>query len=256
METITKIKAPGLVLAVRLLWIGLILSFFTWIVGVSQNEVTPRVVIFSAIFGVITLSITAWIIIKISARRNWARILYLSLSVIGAPFSLLAMLANPHPFQVILLAIQFILVLTVLYLIFLGTGATEFEKFSLKSTKSKVLFLAFIVVTLIVWAGPFWNSGSKKDKWVAGVKLQMPAAICNTFVNNHTVSAALKEKNISYEKCVSLISSNLVDGCIQKYYSELPDKLSIVTGGTWGEKIGRCVGEEFYDKYLVDTNKK
>jgi hypothetical protein len=78
------VKPSQVVLAVRLLWgmlaLGLMNSAVQW---PKLVEATPAEMIVA--IQLVTFAIVGWLTIKISSGRNWARITYLVLFLIGLP---------------------------------------------------------------------------------------------------------------------------------------------------------------------------
>ncbi|MGQ3891533.1 hypothetical protein [Legionella sp. CNM-4043-24] len=88
-----------------------------------------------------------------------------------------------------------------------------------------------------------------KDEWLGKLKDVVPAMICTNFLNNEGVSKQLKVFNIDYSKCVSLIPAS-VDKCRDKYYKEIPDKITRDSAQQWGSTIGQCIGTDFAVTHL------
>jgi len=79
---------------------------------------------------VVVFGLTAWLVVKISAGRNWARITFLVLFLVGAvPYALnLVAMFDRSVLTGAVSAIQFALQLCALYLIFTGPGAGWFRR--------------------------------------------------------------------------------------------------------------------------------
>jgi hypothetical protein len=97
------------------------------------------------------------------------------------------------------------------------------------------------------------SSGSanemSKDVWLEKIKAVVPEPICKGFMEDASISARLKEKNISYENCVSLIPG-IADKCQKKYYDSLPAMINQESASKWGRTIGECIGGDFAINYL------
>lgn len=88
-----------------------------------------------------------------------------------------------------------------------------------------------------------------KDVWLGKIKAVVPEPICKGFMEDASISARLKEKDISYEKCVSLIPG-IADKCQKKYYDSLPAMINQESASKWGRTIGECIGGDFAINYL------
>ena len=72
--------------AVRLIWISIAIGLLTSAIRVSQL-VSGRYLILALLFAVVLFGIYLFLASRISAGRNWARIIFLVLMLIGLPFS-------------------------------------------------------------------------------------------------------------------------------------------------------------------------
>lgn len=88
-----------------------------------------------------------------------------------------------------------------------------------------------------------------KDVWLEKIKAVVPEPICKGFMEDPSISARLKEKNISYENCVGLIPA-IADKCQKKYYDSLPAMINQESASKWGRTIGECIGGDFAINYL------
>jgi hypothetical protein len=89
----------------------------------------------------------------------------------------------------------------------------------------------------------------EKDVWLAKIKAVVPEPICKGFMEDASIAARLKEKNISYDNCVSLIPG-IADKCQKKYYDSLPAMINQESASKWGRTIGECIGGDFAINYL------
>ncbi|KTD42845.1 hypothetical protein [Legionella parisiensis] len=92
-----------------------------------------------------------------------------------------------------------------------------------------------------------------KDEWLASFKEQAPAKMCRQLVDDPKTNKLLVNANISYDKCVALISVSF-DKCKTKFYSELPVNLDNKDASTWGNNLGKCIGMDFLSNNLTDTS--
>lgn len=82
-------KPNNVTLAIRLLWgvliIGVVNSALSWNYSISQvpADFPMNKDLFAFLMISITLGITAWLIYKISSGRNWARLVFLIMFIIG-----------------------------------------------------------------------------------------------------------------------------------------------------------------------------
>lgn len=88
-----------------------------------------------------------------------------------------------------------------------------------------------------------------KDKWLERIKQIVPEPICKGFMDDASISARLKEINMSYEDCVKAIPS-IAEKCQQKFYADIPDTVDRDSASKWGRKIGECIGAEFAINHL------
>lgn len=109
-----------------------------------------------------------------------------------------------------------------------------------------VLVLAYFII------GIFF-SGIPKDIWAKEFKLKTPTAMCYVYTHDSSTNSILLANNISYEKCISLISPS-VNKCTDLYLSSIPSKINPLSGGRWGSIIGKCAGDDFYNRYIAQTS--
>ncbi len=94
-------KPKNVILAIQLLWATIAVAVLSMALDWNQtleklnDQIThqfPGFPIKPELFIILiwgfTLAILIWLIIKITSGRNWARILYLIMTVIGLPFSI------------------------------------------------------------------------------------------------------------------------------------------------------------------------
>ncbi|ARG97003.1 hypothetical protein [Legionella micdadei] len=113
------------------------------------------------------------------------------------------------------------------------------------------LFCKAICAGVIVFLpAPAFADGLSKDDWINSLKDLAPAAVCKSFVQDNDLSKRLKEANISYDKCLTLIPTSF-DKCQAKYYSQIPDKITKKEAEKWGNNIGMCIGGDFTVNYLL-----
>lgn len=88
-----------------------------------------------------------------------------------------------------------------------------------------------------------------KDQWLQKIKEVVSEPICKGFMEDSSISARLKEQKITLEKCVTLIPP-IAEKCEKKYYDSVPAMITEENAGTWGRKIGECIGADFAMSYL------
>jgi len=91
-----------------------------------------------------------------------------------------------------------------------------------------------------------------KDVWLEKIKAVVPDPICKGFMEDASISARLKEQDISLQKCVGLIPA-IADKCQKKYYDSLPAMINQESASKWGRTIGECIGGDFAMTYLYPS---
>jgi hypothetical protein len=117
--------------AIRLLWIGFVLG----IVGIFLQPMktnAPAQWIGILIGGAIAFGIWAWVIVKIANGRNWARILFIVLAIIGLVFSAFSLpftlpIYKARPLSGVLAAVNLVLEVSTLYLLLTTAARTWFK---------------------------------------------------------------------------------------------------------------------------------
>ncbi len=117
--------------AVRLLWV----AFALGIVGMFLQPVkmsTPAQWIGVLVGGAIAFGLWAWVIVKIAQGRNWARILFIVLALLGLIFSVFALpltmpLYKEHPINGVVAVISLVLEIFTLYLLLTAAARTWFK---------------------------------------------------------------------------------------------------------------------------------
>src|SRR5688572_3939693 len=124
-------KPKQVSMAAQMLWatlgLGVINTALQWEYLTAVFSVEMLVAI-----QLVTLGIVAWLTIKISAGRNWARITYLVLTILGLPAILLQLPATfaRAPVSGLIGGLQLALQLYALYLIFFEPGRRWFRRIS------------------------------------------------------------------------------------------------------------------------------
>ena len=124
-------KPKQVSMAAQMLWatlaLGVINTALQWKYLMAVFSVEMLVVT-----QLLTLGIAAWLTIKISAGRNWARITYLVLTIVGLPAILLQLPATfaRAPVSGLVGGVQLVLQLYALYLIFFEPGRRWFRRSS------------------------------------------------------------------------------------------------------------------------------
>jgi hypothetical protein len=82
-------KPPAVIRAVTLLWGSLLIGLLNALSGpgASLLQLPPVVLVIAAVM----LALVALLVVKISAGRNWARIVLLVIVALGAPLSLIGL---------------------------------------------------------------------------------------------------------------------------------------------------------------------
>ena len=115
--------------AVTLLWASLALGIVTSLLDVRflTSVAAPG---FTVGILVVVFLVTAWLVVKISAGRNWARLTFLVLFLVGAvPYALsLAAMFERRALAGAVSVVQFALQICALYLIFTRPGADWFSR--------------------------------------------------------------------------------------------------------------------------------
>jgi hypothetical protein len=125
-------RPSQVVLAIKLASVGVILGLIAWTMSWDYYRTlggTASIVV-NEIF---TLIITIWIYYKIYAGRNWARILYLVLSLAGillliANGTLRALMANAPPIARISTITNTGITIAIIWLIFSSPGSAWFKR--------------------------------------------------------------------------------------------------------------------------------
>ncbi|RUQ94615.1 hypothetical protein [Legionella septentrionalis] len=116
----------------------------------------------------------------------------------------------------------------------------------------RIIGLGVLLLPMWSWAADSSSASPTempKDEWLDKVKKVIPDPICKGFMEDASISARLKERNISYQNCVSLIPS-IADKCINKYYDSLPAMINQESASKWGRTIGECIGGDFAVNHL------
>jgi len=121
--------------AVRCLWASVIIGIARDIVRLgldfAQTSDVPVARTIGGIIGTaLSVLIAMWFIGKISAGRNWARILMLVITLLGLAFMpvLWPYLTAIPPYHMVVSVIQELFTLTVLILVFTGPGRFWFKR--------------------------------------------------------------------------------------------------------------------------------
>jgi len=117
--------------AVRFLWI----AFAVGIVGMFLQPVkvsAPAQWIGMLVGGVIAFGLWAWVIVKISQGRNWARIVFIVLALLGLVFSVFALpmtmpVYRARPLNGVVALINLVLEIASLYLLLTAAARTWFK---------------------------------------------------------------------------------------------------------------------------------
>ena len=121
-------------LAARLLWVALALGAFNAVVDsarlASSGSVPPYFLVGSVAGSLLVLCVLAWLTNRIAHGRNWARIVFLVMFVIGIPIFLLQLpvMFASSVFATAVSATISVLQMIALYLVFLGAGSYWFSR--------------------------------------------------------------------------------------------------------------------------------
>ena len=124
-------RPSSVTLAVRLLWLSLVIGIGGLFVAPRQVPGVAGIVVV-AVIGLIVFGIYAWLIAKIGAGRNWARITYTVLTVIGylvVVFTWNQQLASfkASPISAVISGVNAAINLYVLYLLYTKTSKPWFS---------------------------------------------------------------------------------------------------------------------------------
>ena len=130
MESQTNTNKPGTIgLAVKLLWVSLAVGLVRILLDFAHLSALGKAA-FTGFVLVFTLALMAWLIYKISAGKNWARITYLVLFLLGFLPTLPVMLTefSRSPLVAILTVVQVGLQVYALFLLFTKPVGAWFRK--------------------------------------------------------------------------------------------------------------------------------
>lgn len=94
------------------------------------------------------------------------------------------------------------------------------------------------------------SDSMSKDIWFSKLKAAVPDAICKGFLADSSLGPQLKQKNIDYNKCLTLIPAS-VDKCQNALYSSIPATIDSSNADHWGNAVGECIGKDFAVNYLI-----
>ncbi|HHF7375410.1 hypothetical protein [Legionella bozemanae] len=114
-----------------------------------------------------------------------------------------------------------------------------------------IIGMSSILFSTIVLASS--SKSVTKDEWLTSFKEQAPAKMCRQLVDDPKTNKLLVNANISYDKCVALISVSF-DKCKTKFYSELPVNIDNKNASIWGNNLGKCIGTDFFSNNLAVTS--
>lgn len=135
-------------------------------------------------------------------------------------------------------------------------------------SSSKLLGLALVLAPVFSWANempvaqptslapkaaPLSNPNEMtKDEWLEKIKTVVPEPICKGFMEEASIASRLKERNFSYENCVTAIPT-IASQCQKKYYDSMPAMINQDNAAKWGHTMGECIGEDFAVQYLYGS---
>lgn len=124
-------KPRQVVLAIRILWVSLCIGipdivYQMFKTGAEDTGLFVAAVVVQAI----VLALVGLLIVKIAAGRNWARIAFLTLVVLGVALMLLVerTVLTSNALHVVTATIQTLLEAVAMYLVFIGTGRHWFAR--------------------------------------------------------------------------------------------------------------------------------
>lgn len=117
-----------------------------------------------------------------------------------------------------------------------------------------ILVLSILFVTFLS-AKAFSGTGIPKEEWIKKFKPLASPVMCKTIFKRDDTSQMLKAKDITYDKCVNLISTSL-DRCVDKFLPQLPAEITIDDAKKWGGEIGLCTGQDFYQHNISEQAEK
>jgi hypothetical protein len=89
-----------------------------------------------------------------------------------------------------------------------------------------------------------------KDAWLGSLKVAVPNLLCQGFLQDASIGKQMATRQLTMEKCVSLIPASF-DKCQAQLYSSIPATLDDKSAATWGNSLGECIGKDFAIKYLI-----
>ena len=129
-------KPKNVAIAVNLLWIGILGGSACSLVRAAFNSMITVPLIVIMLSG---LAFYVFLILKISAGRNWARITLAVIFGIGVPFWMVTLLFRHSEIPIVSLvvsAVNFVLQSCALYLLFTNPGSSWFRKAASGMTKT------------------------------------------------------------------------------------------------------------------------
>ena len=125
-------------------------------------------------------------------------------------------------------------------------------KYVAYNNKFKLYLIGMGVVLLPLFSLPASSDSTtdlSKADWLEQVRMAASVPICKSFVEDESIAAQMKVRQISYEHCVSLIP-DIAQKCEKKYDASLPATINDDSAEKWGRVIGECIGHEFAMSYL------
>ncbi len=109
--------------------------------------------------------------------------------------------------------------------------------------------LLFPIISFSETAVAVKTTEMTKDAWLDSIKLIIVIPICRTFMDDPSISARLKARNISMQDCQALIPA-IADKCQKKYYDKMPALINDESARKWGRMLGECIGGDFVIHHL------
>ncbi len=117
--------------------------------------------------------------------------------------------------------------------------------------KVPLVGISIFLFTLLSQAAPTVTSAEEISRavWLEQVRGAASVPICKSFIEDESISAQMKSKNMSYENCVSLIPA-IAEKCEKKFETSIPATINDENADKWGKLIGECIGNDFAMSYL------
>ena len=115
----------------------------------------------------------------------------------------------------------------------------------------RALAIGSLLLPLMSFATPQETTPVEMTRgdWLTQVNTGIPEPVCKSFIEDPSIAAQMKVRNISYQSCVSLMPK-IAENCEKKYATSIPATLDDQSAHKWGKVIGECIGNDFAMLYL------